>query len=158
MFAKHRELANELGFQEIMPNILEHEVLFRRSLGLFSDIVAKEMYRLQDLSDNNLVLRPEGTCGVLRFLLHRHDLLRPIARRPQKFHYSGPMFRYERPQSGRLRQFYQLGIERLGGDAHPLHDFEVIDLGLRFLHAVLPGHEFVVEVNTLGTREELRAY
>ena len=103
-----------------MPNMIEEEALYRKSLGVTSDIVLKEMYYVnatgsEKSEKSKLVLRPEGTAGVLRSVLNDPTLMKQIQRTPVKTWYWGPMFRHERPQTGRLRQFYQIGVEHIGG-------------------------------------------
>ena len=90
-------LEEKYGYNRLLQNTMEREEVFSRSLGLSSDIVSKEMYQLQDKSGNNLVLRPEGTAGAMRFLLQQEDLMRDIQKEDVKMWYWGPMYRYERP-------------------------------------------------------------
>ncbi len=99
------------GFSEIRIPILEKTELFARSIGDATDIVEKEMYSFTDKGDNRVTMRPEGTAGVMRaFIEHKLHALDQIA----KLYYMGPMFRYERPQKGRYRQFHQIGVELTG--------------------------------------------
>ena len=103
-----------------MPNVIEPEALYRKTLGVTSDIVLKEMYQVVSNSSatgsgERHVLRPEGTAGVLRSILSDKDLIRNIRKETVRTWYWGPMFRHERPQAGRLRQFYQIGVETVGG-------------------------------------------
>ena len=118
-------LEGRYGYQEVMPNLVESERLYRRTLGVTSDIVLKEMYEVVAAStsitdkagkvkDRN-VLRPEGTAGVLRAILRDTELMQNMRKETVKVWYWGPMFRHERPQAGRLRQFYQVGMECVGG-------------------------------------------
>ena len=104
----------------------EHEELFKRSLGLYSDIVHKEMYSFTDLSNRNLVLRPEGTASVIRHVLSD---IKPteLAKSGVKYFYQGPMYRYERPQAGRYRQFYQMGVENVTqSDSDVIYDAGIV--------------------------------
>src|SRR5512132_575450 len=116
------------GYSEMATPIFEFSEVFRRSLGDTSDVVTKEMYTFTDKGGEELTLRPEGTAGVARAVLS-NGLAQEL---PIKFFYAGPMFRYERPQKGRLRQFHQIGIELIGV-AQPLADVEVIACGAAIL-------------------------
>ncbi len=132
------------GYGEIRTPILEHTELFARGVGETTDIVNKEMYTFEK-SGRSLTLRPEGTAGVVRSFIENgmHRLSPPV-----KLWYKGPMFRYERPQAGRLRQFHQVGAEVFGIEG-PAADAEVILLAVDYLNALgLPDLE--VELNTLG--------
>ena len=108
-------LQSKYGYRRLLQNTIERKETFTRTLGISSDIVQKEMYAFTDLGGNDLVLRPEGTAGAMRYLINDPSLMQNIEKEAQKMWYWGPMFRYERPQAGRLRQFYQLGIENIGG-------------------------------------------
>lgn len=148
-----RRLSETFGFQEIRVPIFELTELFARSIGASTDIVEKEMYTFEDRDGKSLTLRPEGTAGVVRAYIEHNLAASP---RPQKFYYLGPMFRHERPQAGRLRQFHQYGVESFGS-AGPLADVEVIALLWRFLSALsLPG--LTLEMNSLGTQADRAAY
>lgn len=156
-------LEGTYGFKRLLQNVVEREQVFSRTLGSDSDIVQKEMYRFKDLGKNELVLRPEGTAGAMRFVLGEPELLHQIEKDPLRMWYWGPMFRYERPQAGRLRQFYQLGVEMVGGASDSgsvvLKDYEAITsacdiLDLIFEHRV----NFTVNVNNLGSRESIKLY
>ncbi|PRP87027.1 histidine--tRNA ligase [Planoprotostelium fungivorum] len=119
-----------------------------------SDVVSKEMYTFRDLSGNSIALRPENTAGIVRAFLdnfHQDESL------PQRFFYSGPMFRYERPQKGRTRQFHQLGIECLGS-THPHSDAEVIQVATDLLSRLGLSQETTLEINTLGDRDSREHY
>ncbi len=140
-----RELAGRYGYREIRTPIFEHTELFVRSVGETTDIVEKEMYTFSDRSGRSLTLRPEGTAGVVRAYL-QHSLHKGGGR--FKAYYIGPMFRYDRPQAGRYRQFHQFGIE-LFGVADPLADAEVIALGYRYLQR-LGLRKLQLEVNSIG--------
>jgi len=142
---KIRELCRRYGYQEIRTPIFEHTELFERGIGEATDIVEKEMYTFKDRSDRSLTLRPEGTAGVVRaFVEHSLDS-RPL---PVKLYYLGPMFRYEKPQAGRYRQFTQLGLEAIGS-MDPFLDVEMIMLPIELYRACgLDG--FQVQVNSIG--------
>src|SRR5690554_4914269 len=122
--AKIREICSRFGYQEIRTPIFEHTELFERGIGEATDIVEKEMYTFTDQDGRQITLRPEGTAPVVRAYLE-HKLYG--ASGPVRLYYCGPMFRYERPQAGRYRQFHQLGIEAIGSDS-PMVDAECIDL------------------------------
>ena len=113
--------ARRYGFGEIVTPIFEFTEVFSRTLGETSDVVTKEMYTFADRSGDSLTLRPEGTAGVARAFIS-NGLAQSL---PLKLFYRGPMFRHERPQKGRLRQFHQVGVELLGVES-PLADVEVI--------------------------------
>ena len=141
------------GFQEMATPIFEFSEVFSRPLGESSDIVTKENYSFADRGGEQLTLRPENTAGVVRAMISG-GLTQSL---PLKYFYAGPMFRYERPQKGRMRQFHQVGIEYLGpNDA--LADAEVISAGARFLAqlGVLP--HCVLHLNSLGDAESRVAY
>jgi histidyl-tRNA synthetase len=140
-----RATASLYGFDEIVTPIFEFTEVFARPIGEHTDIVAKEMYSLKDRGGEDLSLRPENTAGVVRAVLS-NGLTQST---PLKFFYSGPMFRYERPQKGRFRQFHQIGVELLGV-REVQADIEVIALGKRILDRLGIGHRVVLELNTLG--------
>ncbi|MDR4466697.1 MAG: histidine--tRNA ligase [Nitrospira sp.] len=140
-----RRWADRYGFHEIRIPIFEVTTLFARSIGASTDIVEKEMYTFQDRDGTSLTLRPEGTAGTVRAYIEHNRGAVPV---PQKYSYFGPMFRHERPQAGRLRQFHQFGVESLGM-ADPRADVEVIALLWRFLSDLgLQG--LTLEINNLG--------
>jgi histidyl-tRNA synthetase len=141
------------GFLEVATPIFEFSDVFKRTLGDTSDIVTKEMYTFTDRGGEMLTLRPEGTAGVARALISG-GLTQNL---PLKFFYAGPMFRYERPQKGRLRQFHQTGIELLGVK-EPQGDIEVIATGVEFLRRLGAWDRCVLELNTLGDSESRQAY
>ncbi|OGW26167.1 MAG: histidine--tRNA ligase [Nitrospirae bacterium GWC2_42_7] len=143
--AAAREIFPLFGFKEIRPPIVELTSVFTRSIGENTDIVEKEMYTFNDKAGRSISLRPEGTASVVRAYVENHLHNLPS---PQKFFYSGPMFRYERPQSGRFRQFYQTGVE-LFGSSSPKTDAEVILMLGRFLEKIgLEGLSF--QINSIG--------
>ncbi|MGE5269738.1 MAG: histidine--tRNA ligase [Thiohalocapsa sp.] len=148
-----RELAALYGFAEIATPIFEFTEVFARPIGEHTDIVAKEMYTFNDRGGEELTLRPENTAGVVRAVLS-NGLTQAT---PLKFFYSGPMFRYERPQKGRFRQFHQIGVEILGV-AQPQADIEAIALGRRILAALGVGERVELELNTLGDPASRTAY
>jgi histidyl-tRNA synthetase len=148
-----RELAALYGFAEIATPIFEFTEVFARPIGEHTDIVAKEMYTFTDRGGEEVTLRPENTAGVVRAVLS-NGLTQST---PLKFFYSGPMFRYERPQKGRFRQFHQIGVELLGAGT-PQADIEVIALGQRILKELGIAERVVLELNTLGDPESRAAY
>jgi len=148
-----RETAALYGFAEISTPIFEFTEVFARPIGEHTDIVAKEMYTFTDRGGEEVTLRPENTAGVVRAVLSNGR----TQSTPLKFFYSGPMFRYERPQKGRFRQFHQIGVELLGV-AQPQADIEVIVLGRRILAALGIADRIVLELNTLGDPESRTAF
>jgi histidyl-tRNA synthetase len=148
-----RQQAELYGFAEIATPIFEFTEVFARPIGEHTDIVSKEMYTFTDRGGDELTLRPENTAGVVRAVLS-NGLTQST---PLKFFYSGPMFRYERPQKGRFRQFHQIGVEALGV-AQPAADIETIALGHRILTALGIADRVVLELNTLGDPESRAAY
>ncbi|MDW8314690.1 MAG: histidine--tRNA ligase [Rhodovarius sp.] len=148
-----RRIAALYGFEEWITPIFEDTRVFARGLGETSDVVAKEMYTFTDRGGDSLTLRPENTAGVCRALVS-NGLTQNL---PQKVFYAGPMFRYERPQKGRYRQFHQIGVEVLGA-AEPLADAEVIACGWRIIQALGIADGVVLEINTLGDAESREAY
>lgn len=121
-----RSLFNLYNYQEVRTPVLEMSDLFERSIGDQTDIVQKEMYSFTDKGSRRLTLRPEGTAPIVRSYI-QHSFYKK--EKYSKFYYCGPMFRYERPQAGRYRQFHQIGVEHLG-NSHPFSDAEVISLGM----------------------------
>ncbi len=148
-----RRIAGRYGFDEWATPIFEDTAVFSRSLGDTSDVVTKEMYTFQDRGNEFLTLRPEGTAGVCRALVS-NGLTQSL---PQKIFYAGAMFRYERPQKGRYRQFHQIGLELIG-PAEPLADAEVISAGWEILRTLAVTDSIVLELNTLGDKESRDAY
>jgi len=148
-----RRWAARFGFREIRIPIFETTMLFARSIGATTDIVEKEMYTFPDRDGSSLTLRPEGTAGTVRAFIEHNRAAEPV---PQKYFYLGPMFRHERPQAGRLRQFHQFGVESFG-TPDPSADIEVISLLWRFLSELgLPG--LTLELNSLGRAEDRARY
>ena len=148
-----RRVAATYGFDEWQTPIFEDTRVFARTLGETSDVVMKEMYTFPDRGGDSLTLRPEGTAGVCRALV-TNGLTQSL---PQKVFYAGPMFRYERPQKGRYRQFHQIGTELIG-PAEPLADAEVIACGWSILQALGVAGDTVLELNTLGDKDSRDAY
>jgi histidyl-tRNA synthetase len=143
-----RQIFSVYGFQEIRTPIMESSTVFSRSIGESTDIVEKEMYTFTDKGDRTVSLRPEGTASVVRSYVENHLDKLPA---PQKFYYLGPMFRYERPQSGRFRQFYQIGVEAFA-DPSPRMDAEVIAMLERLLSGIgLEGISF--QINSIGCEQ-----
>ena len=141
------------GFEEIETPIFEFTEVFSRNLGDTSDIVTKEMYCFEDKGGDSLTLRPEGTAGVVRAFVS-NGMQQNL---PVKFYYRGPMFRYERPQKGRQRQFTQFGVELLGVET-PQADIEVISMAYEFLQELGLSGQVTVEINSLGDEESRDAY
>ena len=146
-------VVEKYGFEEIETPIFEFTEVFSRNLGDTSDIVTKEMYCFTDKGGESLTLRPEGTAGVVRAFIS-NGLKQNL---PIKFYYSGPMFRYERPQKGRQRQFTQFGVELLGVET-PQADIEVISMAYEFLEKLGLNGAVTVEINSLGDAESRNAY
>ncbi|BCS53815.1 histidine--tRNA ligase [Geobacter sp. SVR] len=141
------------GFSEIRVPIMEKTELFCRSIGDATDIVEKEMYTFTDKGDNSVTLRPEGTAGVMRALIeHKLYAQDPVT----KLYYLGPMFRYERPQKGRYRQFHQIGAEVTGVN-DPLVDAQVLNMLCAFFSEI-GLHEPTLQINSLGCPECRPAY
>ncbi|KAB0669699.1 histidine--tRNA ligase [Oryzomonas sagensis] len=141
------------GFSEIRVPIMEKTELFCRSIGDATDIVEKEMYTFTDKGDNSITLRPEGTASVMRaFIEHKLYAQDPVA----KLYYLGPMFRYERPQKGRYRQFHQIGAEITGVNA-PLADAQVLNMLVQFFREI-GLDEPSLQINSLGCPECRPAY
>ncbi len=148
-----REIFGSYGFREIRPPVLESTAIFTRGIGENTDIVEKEMYTFDDKGGRSVSLRPEGTASVVRCYVENHLHTLPS---PQKYYYSGPMFRYERPQSGRFRQFFQVGVEAFGS-ARPEMDAEVLSMLRHFLTRLgLPSLNF--QVNSIGCENCRPAY
>ncbi len=149
----HTSVAGRHGYQLVDTPVFEATELFARGVGSGTDIVDKEMYTFSDRGGRSMTLRPEGTAPVLRAVLGARL---EQQRRPVRVHYAMPMFRYDRPQAGRYRQFHQVGIEVIG-DRDPCYDAEVIEVGWRFI-AELRITGVDLQVNTLGDREDRLRY
>jgi len=141
------------GYREIRFPVLEQTQLFKRSIGEVTDIVEKEMYSFDDRNGDNLSLRPEGTAGCVR-AAEQHGLL---YNQQQRLWYRGPMFRYERPQKGRYRQFHQIGVETFGMPG-PDIDVEVILLSARLWRELGLATHVRLEINNIGTSQDRRDY
>lgn len=151
---KARELCERYQYKEIRTPIFEQTDLFSRSVGDTTDIVQKEMYTFKDRGDRSLTLRPEGTAAVVRSFVEQKMYGQP--NQPVKLYYMGPMFRYERPQAGRYRQFVQFGVEALGS-ADPAIDAEVIALAMN-LYRDLGLKDLKLVINSLGDKESRNAH
>lgn len=150
-----KNVVKKYGYQEIRVPIFEYQKLFQRSSGETSDVVAKEMYEFTDKGQRHMALRPEGTAGIVRAYIE-NKLYGPEYVKPLKVFYHGPMFRYERPQSGRSREFNQFGVEAFGVE-DPRLDAETIILGWDILTA-LGVNQVNVALNTLGDVPSRQAY
>ena len=146
-------ISSKYCYSEIEIPIFEFSEVFKKPLGNSSDIVTKENYIFRDRSDDELMLRPEGTSGVVRAFLNA-GLVQDI---PQRFSYFGPMFRHERPQKGRLRQFKQFGVECIG-ISNSMADIEVISLGYEFLNKLNIIDKISLKINSLGDKYSRLTY
>lgn len=147
-----RKILAAYGYQEIRLPLIEKTALFARSIGEMTDIVEKEMYTFNDRNGDSLTLRPEGTAGCVRACIE-HGLLH---NQSQRLWYLGPMFRHERPQKGRYRQFHQVGVEAFGMDG-PDIDVELICITARFWR-VIGLQDVVLQINSLGSNEARSRY
>ncbi len=147
------DVAHRYGFEEIETPIIEFTDVFVRTSGETSDIVTKEMYTFCDRGGESITLRPEGTAGVVRSFISE-GMQQNL---PCKFYYTGPMFRYERPQKGRQRQFTQFGVELLGVQT-PQADIETIAMAYTFLEELGLAGNIEVEINSLGDKASRDAY
>ncbi|MEM9758646.1 MAG: histidine--tRNA ligase [Pseudomonadota bacterium] len=145
-------LLDAYGYEEIRMPVVEATALFSRSIGEVTDIVEKEMYSFDDRNGDSLTLRPEGTAGCVRAAI-QHNLIAS----PCRLWYSGPMFRYERPQKGRQRQFHQVGVE-LFGYAGPDAEAELLVLTARLWREFGIAGAVELEINSIGSAESRRAY
>lgn len=148
-----RDILGRAVYQEIRAPIFEETALFERGIGEATDVVGKEMYTFQDRGDRSLTLRPEGTAGIVRAYIQNKLHAQGGV---QRLWYTGPMFRYERPQAGRQRQFHQVGLELLGSDA-PRGDAEVIALATDILQA-LGLKNLELDINSVGNGEDRANY
>lgn len=149
-----REICKNYQYQEIRTPIFEYTELFQRSVGDTTDIVQKEMYTFEDRGGRSLTLRPEGTAAVVRSFTENKMYGNP--NQPVKLYYLGPMFRYERPQAGRFRQFVQFGVEALGS-MDPAIDAEVITLAMN-IYQKLGLKKLRLVINSLGDTDSRKAY
>ncbi len=153
--AKIEDILKKYYFQEIRLPIFEQFELFARGVGETSDIVSKEMYDFHDKGDRHLALRPEGTAGVVRAYVE-NKIFGPEHHKPVKYYYNGPMFRFERPQSGRMRQFHQIGVEVYGTD-NPAIDVETMQLAMEIFKS-FGIKDLSLVINSLGNTESRIAY
>lgn len=152
---KARQLFAKYRYEEVRTPIFEAFEVFSRTSGETSDIVTKEMYDFYDKGDRHITLRPEGTAGVVRAFVE-NKLYGPENQKPVKTYYMGPMFRYERPQSGRLREFHQIGVEAFGVD-NPALDVEVMAMAVDLLKS-FGLDSLKLALNTLGDQATRTAY
>lgn len=148
-----RQIGLKFGFHEMSTPIFEFSQVFKRTLGEASDIVNKEMYTFKDRNDEEITLRPEGTAGIARAFISEGL----SQRTPLKLFYQGPMFRYERPQKGRQRQFHQIGVELLGA-ASPFADVECLSLAYELLKALKIEGNCTLEINSIGDEATRKDY
>ena len=140
-----RSISSLYGYEEVSLPIMEKSEVFIRPLGLSSDVVSKETYTFDDRGGESITLRPEGTAGIIRSIISEGKM----NELPLKLFYSGPMFRYERPQKGRLRQFTQVGIESIG-NSDAIEDVDVISCGVSLLKKLGILDNCILNINTLG--------
>lgn len=153
--SQSKEILSRYQFKEIRTPIFEQFELFARGVGETSDIVSKEMYDFMDKGNRHIALRPEGTAGVVRAFVE-NKIYGPEHHKPVKYYYIAPMFRYERPQSGRMRQFHQLGVEAFGS-LNPSTDVEIMALAMDLFESFnLKNLKLVI--NSLGSTETRKAY
>ena len=150
---KAKYVSELYGFEEASFPIIEKSDVFTRPLGESSDVVSKETYTFADRGDESITLRPEGTAGIMRSVLSQGK----INELPIKLFYSGPMFRYERPQKGRLRQFIQIGVENIGS-SDAIQDVEVIKCGVSFLNKLGILKSCKLNINSLGDTKSRKLY
>ncbi|MDR1013095.1 MAG: histidine--tRNA ligase, partial [Lactobacillales bacterium] len=150
-----QEVFAKYHFFEIRTPLFEHYEVFARTVGESSDIISKEMYDFYDKGNRHIALRPEGTASIVRAFVE-NKLFAPEHQKPYKVYYMGPMFRYERPQAGRFRQFHQLGAEAFGCDS-PAIDVEIIVMLIDFLKC-LKLKKLKLVVNSLGDKESRASY
>ncbi|MDY6940041.1 MAG: histidine--tRNA ligase [Cyanobacteriota bacterium] len=151
--ATARDILDRAAYREIRTPIFEQTDLFERGIGEATDVVGKEMYTFVDRGDRSITLRPEGTAGAVRSFVE-HKLF--AAGGVQRLWYTGPMFRYERPQAGRQRQFHQIGVEALGTDS-PRADVEVIAIATEILQS-LGLKNLKLALNSVGNRDDRQRY
>ncbi len=149
--AKH--IGELYGYQSMSTPIIEYTKIFDRTLGETSDIVSKEIYNFLDKSGNNISLRPEFTAGIIRAFI-ANNLQQKL---PLKFFSTGPVFRYDRPQAGRQRQFHQINFEHIGAEG-PHTDAEIIKLASDILQALQIDNETILEINSLGCGQTRAVY
>jgi histidyl-tRNA synthetase len=149
-----RDVFEAYGYEEIRLPIFEKTELFARGIGEVTDIVQKEMYSFPDRAGESVTLRPEATASLLRAYIEHGLYVNP---KPVKLYTIGPMFRYERPQAGRYRQFHQLNVEALGED-HPALDAQVVAMLVDFFRAIGLASRVTLQINTLGDAKCRPAY
>ncbi|QJC34360.1 histidine--tRNA ligase [Enterobacteriaceae endosymbiont of Donacia crassipes] len=147
-----QDTLNNYGYQEIKLPILEKSELFKKTIGEYTDVIEKEMYTLSDKNNNSLTLRPEGTTGFIRAIIENN-----IFHNNRRFWYNGPMFRYERPQKGRYRQFNQIGVEILGLTS-PYIDAEVIIIMNNIWKKLNITNNIFLEINSIGSLTDRQKY
>ncbi|MBO1308213.1 histidine--tRNA ligase [Enterococcus sp. 669A] len=150
-----RILFGDYQYQEIRTPMFEHYEVISRSVGDTTDIVSKEMYDFRDKGDRHVTLRPEGTAPIVRAYVE-NKLFGPEHKKPYKVYYTGPMFRYERPQKGRLRQFHQIGIEAFGSE-NPSLDVEIMAMAMDYFNQ-LGIRQIRLVINSIGDKETRAAY
>ena len=148
-----RQILGRAVYREIRSPIFEQTSLFERSIGEATDIVGKEMYTFKDRGDRSITLRPEGTAGIVRAFIERNLYAQGGV---QRLWYMGPMFRYERPQAGRQRQFHQIGVEAIG-TSDPRADVEVIAIATDLLQT-LGLKNLRLDLNSVGQGEDRQRY
>ena len=153
IISKVKDTARKFGFNELITPIFENSELFKKPLGEQSDVVLKEMYTFKDRNEDEITLRPEYTTPMIRAAIS-NGLLNNL---PAKLFGTGQMFRRERPQKGRYRQFNQINVENFGSD-DLFADIEIINLANNLLTEVLPDRKITLHINSLGTRENLTDY
>jgi len=151
--AEVKNISQQFGFYELITPIFESSELFKKPLGEQSDVVLKEMYTFNDRNEDEITLRPEYTTPMIRAAIS-NGLLNNL---PAKFFGTGQMFRRERPQKGRYRQFNQINFENFGSDDY-FADIEIICLANTLLKKLIPNSNFTLHINTLGARDNLSAY
>lgn len=149
-----KSIAELFAYKEVRPPVLEYTEVFSRGVGEGSDIVRKEMYTFEDKGKRSVTMRPEFTAGIMRLVVQ--NKLYATNELPLKLYYSGPVFRYERPQLGRYRQFNQFGVESIGHDS-PHNDVEVISMAYMILQT-LGLEKVTIKINTLGDEETRNNY
>ena len=149
-----KSIAELFAYKEVRPPVLEYTEVFARGVGEGSDIVRKEMYTFEDKGKRSVTMRPEFTAGIMRLVIQ--NKLYATNELPLKLYYAGPVFRYERPQLGRYRQFNQFGVESIGHDS-PYNDVEVIAMAYMILQS-LGLEKVTIKINTLGDEETRNNY
>ena len=149
-----KSIAELYAYKEVRPPVLEYTEVFARGVGEGSDIVRKEMYTFDDKGGRSVTMRPEFTAGIMRVVVQ--NKLYATSELPLKLYYAGPVFRYERPQLGRYRQFNQFGVESIGHDS-PYNDVEVISMAYMILQS-LGLEKVTIKINTLGDEETRNSY